>query len=152
MAAIDWRYLLYLLDGFHGRIGRRTFWIAMVAVGATNMAACYVASQIQGDQLNAIVDLVFTYPEFAIATKRANDRNLPLWVLGIFFATSVLLDLFSVLGWSGTDENPSTLAYAIAIPFTAFGIALLVELGFRKGTVGPNPHGPDPLAGAGRAG
>ena len=150
--AADWRYPLWLLDGFHGRIGRQTFWIAMLAVGATNMAACYAASQIQGDQLNAIVDLVFTYPEFAIATKRANDRNLPLWLLAIFFATSVMLDLFSVVGWAGTDANPSMLAYAIALPFTAFGIALLIELGFRKGTAGPNPHGPDPLAGAGRAG
>lgn len=149
---MDWPYLLWLLDGFHGRIGRTTFWIAMVAVGAANMAACYAASQIQGDQLNAIVDLAFTYPEFAIAAKRANDRNLPLWLLGIFFATSVILDLFSVMGLAGTDAKPSNLAYALAIPFTAFGIALLVELGFRKGTVGPNQHGPDPLAGAGRAG
>lgn len=147
---MDWRYLLWLLDGFHGRIGRKTFWIAMVAVGVANMAACYGASQIQGDQLNAIVDLAFTYPEFAIAAKRANDRNLPLWLIAIFFATSVILDLFSVVGLAGTDAKPSDLAYAFAVPFTAFGIALLVELGFRKGTVGPNPHGPDPLAGAGR--
>lgn len=148
---MDWRYLLWLLDGFHGRIGRTTFWIAMVIVGAANMAACYGASQIQGDQLNAIVDLAFTYPEFAIAAKRANDRNLPLWLIAIFFAISVMLDLFSVAGMAGTDAKPSNLAYALAVPFTAFGIALLVELGFRKGTPGPNPHGPDPLAGAGRA-
>ena len=149
---MDWRYLLYLLDAFHGRIGRRTFWIAMLSVSAINVAACYAAQQIQGDQLNSIVDLVFTYPEFAIAAKRANDRNLPLWLVAIFFAGSVLLDLFSVLGWAGTDAEPSTLSYAVAIPFTAFGIALLVELGFRKGTAGPNPHGPDPLAGVNRTG
>ena len=75
----------------------------------------------------------------------------PFWLLGVFFAASVMLDLFSVVGWAGSDASPSTLAYALAVPFTAFGIALLVELGFRKGTAGPNPHGPDPLAGAGRA-
>ena len=54
--------------------------------------------QIRGDQLNAIVDLAFTYPEFAVAIKRAHDRNLPLWLLGIFFATNVVLDLFTVIG------------------------------------------------------
>jgi uncharacterized membrane protein YhaH (DUF805 family) len=32
------------------------------------------------------------------------------------------------------------------VPFTIFGIGLLIELGFRKGTAGPNPYGPDPLA------
>jgi uncharacterized membrane protein YhaH (DUF805 family) len=140
---MDW---LYLLDGFHGRISRRTFWIAMGIVAIANFLACYVAENIQGDQLNAIVDLVFTYPEFAIAVKRGNDRDWPLWPIAIFFAASVLLDLFSVLGLAGTDEAPSTLAFAVAVPFSVIGLGLLIELGFRKGTVGPNQHGPDPLA------
>jgi uncharacterized membrane protein YhaH (DUF805 family) len=136
---------LYILDGFHGRISRQTFWIAMGAVIIANVAACYAAQQIQGDQLNAIFDLAFTYPEFAIAVKRANDRNLPFWLIAIFFTASALLDLFSVLGWAGTDAAPSMPDVAVAVPFTVLGLALLVELGFRKGTVGPNPHGADPL-------
>jgi uncharacterized membrane protein YhaH (DUF805 family) len=140
---MDWRYLL---DAFHGRIGRQTFWIALGAVLAANVVACYVAQQIGGDKLNAVVDLVFTYPEFAIAVKRGNDRNMPLWPIAVFFAGSVLLDFLSVLGLTGTDEEPSTLSFAIAVPFTILGLGLLVELGFRKGTAGPNRHGPDPLA------
>jgi uncharacterized membrane protein YhaH (DUF805 family) len=141
---MDWRYLL---DGFDGRIGRKTFWIAMGLVGAGNVLACLAAQYIQGDQLNAIVDLAFNYPEFAIAVKRGHDRNLPIWVVGIFFAASVLLDLFTVTGWGGSDEQPSTLSFVIAVPFTVLGLALLIEFGFRKGTPGPNQYGPDPLAG-----
>jgi uncharacterized membrane protein YhaH (DUF805 family) len=140
---MDWRYLL---DAFHGRIGRQTFRIALGVVLAANVAACYVAQQIGGDKLNAVVDLVFTYPEFAIAVKRGNDRNMPLWPIALFFAGSVLLDFLAVLGLTGTDEEPSTLSFAIAVPFTILGLGLLVELGFRKGTPGPNRHGPDPLA------
>jgi uncharacterized membrane protein YhaH (DUF805 family) len=140
---MDWRYLL---DAFHGRIGRQTFWIALGAVLAVNVVACYAAQQIGGDKLNAVVDLVFTYPEFAIAVKRGNDRNMPLWPIAVFFAGSVLLDFLSVLGLTGTDEEPSTLSFAIAVPFTILGLGLLVELGFRKGTAGPNRHGRDPLA------
>jgi uncharacterized membrane protein YhaH (DUF805 family) len=34
----------------------------------------------------------------------------------------------------------------IAVPFAILGVALLVELGFRKGTPGPNQYGPDPLS------
>jgi hypothetical protein len=30
----------------------------------------------------------------------------------------------------------------------AFGLGMLIELGFRRGTVGPNLHGSDPLEGA----
>jgi uncharacterized membrane protein YhaH (DUF805 family) len=139
---MDWRYLL---DAFHGRIGRQTFWIALGAVLVANVVACYVAQQIGGDPLNAVVDLVFTYPEFAIAVKRGNDRDMPLWPIALFFAGSVLLDFLAVLGLTGTDQEPSTLSFAITVPFTLLGLGLLVELGFRKGTPGPNRHGPDPL-------
>ncbi|MGA3308970.1 MAG: DUF805 domain-containing protein [Xanthobacteraceae bacterium] len=140
---MDW---LYLLNGFHGRIGRRTFWIAMGVVAAAEIVGHLVADQIEGDRLGAIVDLAFTYPEFAVALKRGHDRNMPVWLLGVFFGAGAVLDLLTVLGWAGTNEEPSMLSLLIAVPFTVFGLALLVELGFRRGTVGPNQYGPDPLA------
>ena len=139
---MDWAYLL---NGFHGRIGRQTFWIAMGVVAAAEILGHLAANMIEGDRLGAIVDLAFTYPEFAIAVKRGHDRNLPVWLLGVFFGAGVLLDLLTVLGWAGSDEEPSMASLAIAVPFTVVGLALLVELGFRRGTVGPNPYGPDPL-------
>jgi uncharacterized membrane protein YhaH (DUF805 family) len=140
---MDWAYLL---NEFHGRISRQSFWIAMGVVYVANFLACMLADQIQGDRLSAIVDLAFTYPEFAIAIKRAHDRDLPVWLLIIFFTANGVLDLLSVLGWSMTVEQPDWLVLAIFVPFMVLGIALLVELGFRRGTVGPNQYGPDPLA------
>jgi len=140
---MDWAYLL---NGFHGRIGRQTFWIAMGVVAAAEIVGHLIANQIEGDRLGAIVDLAFTYPEFAIAVKRGRDRNLPVWLLAVFFSAGALLDLLTVLGWAGTDTEPSMLALVFAVPFTVVGLALLVELGFRRGTVGPNRYGPDPLA------
>jgi uncharacterized membrane protein YhaH (DUF805 family) len=136
----------YLLNGFHGRIGRQSFWIAMTAVIVINVLACFVASQIAGERVSAIIDLAFTYPEFAIALKRSYDRNLPVWFIGAFFVANGVLDLLDVLGWSGTPDNIDMLTLAITVPFTVLALALLVELGFRRGTVGPNQHGPDPLA------
>jgi uncharacterized membrane protein YhaH (DUF805 family) len=136
----------YLLNGFHGRISRRTFWIAMGIVVVANILACFIASQIGGSRLSAIVDLAFTYPEFAIALKRAHDRNLPVWLLVVFFTANAVFDLLDVLGWSGTPDEPNILSLFVAVPFVVFLLALLVELGFRRGTVGPNPNGPDPLA------
>ncbi len=140
---MDW---VYLLNSFEGRIGRQTFWIAMVVIGIANVLVCLIAQEFGGERLSAIVDLAFTYPEFAVGAKRCHDRNLPLWLLGIFFAANAALDLLTVLGWGGTDEAPSILALTIAVPFTVLGLALLFELGFRRGTPGLNPYGPDPLA------
>ena len=142
-APMDWAYLL---NSFDGRIGRKTFWIAIGVLTVAELFSHLVAEQIQGDRLSAIVDLAFTYPEFAIAVKRAHDRNLPLWLLIVFFGAGAALDLLTVLELTGTDETPSVLSIAIALPFTVLGIALLVELGFRRGTPGPNQYGPDPLA------
>jgi len=139
---MDW---VYLLNSFEGRIGRRTFWIAICVLAVAEIAGHLVAETLQGDRLGAIVDLAFTYPEFAIAAKRGHDRNMPVWLPGIFFGAGALLDLLTELGWAGSDAAPSALALTIAVPFTVLGLALLVELGFRRGTVGPNQYGPDPL-------
>jgi uncharacterized membrane protein YhaH (DUF805 family) len=140
---MDWGHLF---NGFHGRIGRQSFWIGMGVLTVAEIVAHLFAEQWQGDRLSAIVDLAFTYPELAVAMKRAHDRDLPVWLLGIFFGGGALLDLLTVLGLAGSDETPSMLSLAIAVPFTVFGLALLIELGFRRGTVGPNQYGPDPVA------
>ena len=141
---MDW---LYLLNSFHGRISRQTFWIGMSVVIIANLLACYVAQQIGGDRPSAIVDLAFTYPEFAVAVKRVHDRDMPVWLLWVFFAANGVLDLLTVLGWdTSAGDNPTILWTVIAIPFLVLLLALVIELGFRKGTLGPNQHGPDPLA------
>jgi uncharacterized membrane protein YhaH (DUF805 family) len=140
---MDWAYLL---NGFHGRIGRRSFWMAMVPVIIANILASLIADQIEGERLSAIVDLAFTYPEFAIALKRIHDRNLPVWLLIVFFTANALFDLVDVLGLGGSADQPNLITLFTMIPFAILGLALLVELGLRRGTVGPNQYGPDPLA------
>ena len=142
MGSIDW---VYLYNAFHGRIGRQTFWIGVIVLAAVELVFHFVAEQIQGERLSAIVDLAFTYPEFAVTLKRAHDRELPIWLLFIFFGANALLDLLTVLGVAGTDEMPSMVSLAIVVPYGVFALALLIELGFRRGTVGPNQYGPDPL-------
>jgi len=136
---------LSLFNTFDGRIGRKTFWIAIAVLFVAELFGHLLAEQIEGDRLSAIVDLAFTYPEFAVAIKRAHDRNLPVWLLIVFFAAGAVLDTLTVLELTGTEEEPSLLSLGIALPFTVLGLALLVELGFRKGTPGPNQYGPDPL-------
>jgi uncharacterized membrane protein YhaH (DUF805 family) len=136
---------LYLFNSFHGRIGRQAFWFALILTVVAQLAAQAISDQLEGDRLSAIVDLVFTYPQFAVTIKRAHDRNMPDWVLIAFFAANAFLDLLVVLDLAGTNEHPNLLSLAVAIPLTVVGVALLVELGFRKGTEGPNQYGPDPL-------
>ena len=140
---MDW---VYLLSSFEGRISRKTFWIAIAVLIAAELAGYLIAQALQGDRLSAIVDLAFVYPEFAIAAKRAHDRDLPIWILVVFFGGGAVLDLLTVLELSGGNDQPSLMSLMIAVPFTVLLVALLIELGFRRGTVGPNQYGPDPVA------
>jgi uncharacterized membrane protein YhaH (DUF805 family) len=140
---MDWAYLL---NSFEGRISRKTFWIGMAVLVSAEILGHLVAQTLQGDRLSAIVDLAFTYPEFAIAAKRAHDRDLPIWILIVFFGGGAMLDLLTVLQLTGSDEQPNALSLVIAVPFTVLLVALLIELGFRRGTIGPNQYGPDPVA------
>jgi uncharacterized membrane protein YhaH (DUF805 family) len=139
---MDWAFLY---NTFEGRIGRKTFWIAMAVLTVAEIIVHLIAEEIQGDRLSAIVDLAFTYPEFALAVKRAHDRNMPLVFLIAFFGASAVLDLLTVLQLTGTEDEPSAVSVLIAVPFTILALFLLVELGFRKGVDGPNQYGPDPL-------
>ena len=140
---MDW---IYLFSSFEGRISRKTFWIGIAVLIVAELAAYLVAQALQGDRLSAIVDLAFIYPEFAIAVKRAHDRDLPIWILIVFFGGGAVLDLLTVLNLTGSTEQPSVLSLFIAVPFTVLLVALLIELGFRRGTIGPNQYGPDPVA------
>ena len=138
-------YWIYLFTSFHGRINREPFWIACGILAAIEIATQWPAYRIGGDTPSTILDLAFTYPEFALAVKRANDRNLSPWVVALFFAGNVALGLFALVNGPLDPANP--INSIILIPFALLGVILTIELGFRGGTSGPNRFGPDPLSG-----
>jgi uncharacterized membrane protein YhaH (DUF805 family) len=137
-------YWIHLFTSFHGRITREPFWIAFAILTVAEIVTQWLAHRIEGETLSTILDLAFTYPEFAVAVKRSNDRNLSPWVVALFFAINVALDLFMLL--NDTIDPDSPINSIILIPFTLLALILIGELGFRRGTDGPNRFGPDPLS------
>jgi uncharacterized membrane protein YhaH (DUF805 family) len=138
---MDW---IYLFASFSGRISRLPFWICVGILVVVESTGQWLAYQVGGDTLSTLLDLAFTYPEFAVTVKRANDRNLSPWVVGLFFAVNVALDLFTLI--NGPIDPAQDINSIVLIPAALLGVILLVELGFRRGTEGPNRFGPDPLA------
>ncbi len=139
---MDW---VHLFTSFEGRITRQPFWIAVAIFVVIDIA---MSLTIPGDRLSAVLDLVLTYPQFAVCAKRGHDRNTPIWVVGLFFAINATFDLLLLAGFLTLDDlksAPPTLAVVFAIPFFVIALALIIDLGFRRGTVGPNRYGPDPL-------
>lgn len=130
----------YLLTGFDGRIGRRDFWAGFAVLLGVELICHLAAYRIGGDRLGAIVDLAFIYFWFALFIKRANDRDLPTWLVGSFFALAFAMDFLVVVAMGLV----SRLMLVFLVPYLVLALVLLVELGLRPGTPGRNRFGPDP--------
>jgi uncharacterized membrane protein YhaH (DUF805 family) len=68
--------------------------------------------------------------------------------VGLFFAINAIFDLLVLAGLATLGDlksPPPTWAVVFSIPFLVLALALIIDLGFRRGTVGPNRYGPDPL-------
>jgi uncharacterized membrane protein YhaH (DUF805 family) len=156
-AAMKW---LSFFGSFDGRVSRKTFWLASIAVFVIQVLIAVIAAataeamanEAAGDTAMDIVLFVFLYPQFVISLKRGHDRNISTWVIGAAFILLALFDVLRIAGWLRTNPNQNTFSAANLVSFAfilivgVISLALLVELGFRRGTTGPNRYGPDPLA------
>jgi uncharacterized membrane protein YhaH (DUF805 family) len=153
---------IYFFGSFDGRIGRKTFWRMSIAIFAAELVAIFVGALIiallSGDwETNAedrwidAVLLIFLYPQFTIDVKRGHDRNIPIWVIGVFYAALAARHFLVKFGWLTELPNQNVasavnvVSFIVVILLGIFALPFLVELGFRKGTTGPNRYGPDPL-------
>jgi len=165
---MDFRYLYLSTEG---RIPRKTFWIGAIVLslaGMFVMLAVGVPLILFGEGfsrdfrtasqvvmwLNLASAAVFAYPAYCLAVKRRHDRNSSGWdVLGYLGVNGALLVAVLIAVTNGTVSGlgfspvMSWLGYGLQ----AYGIYVLVVLGFLKGTVGTNNYGPDPLTGGAAA-
>jgi uncharacterized membrane protein YhaH (DUF805 family) len=139
---------MHMFLSFEGRISRTTFWIGVGILVVVEAITQFAAVRLGNEQISAVADLVFAFPEFALTAKRAHDRNISTLLIALFFAGAVGLDVLQLGGWDMNGDQPTAALLAILIPWGIFALVLLVDLGFRRGTAGPNAYGPDPLAGA----
>jgi len=152
----------YLLTDFNGRIGRKQFWLGVLAL----IILAFILIAVLGFTIGLIlptglVGLIGTaiilYPACALYTKRLHDRDKPQmpW-LAIFIVPGILLNIFQSLGIGFTELQignqvsyyPSgAFTWLLSIAVLVVSLWALVELGFLKGTQGSNQFGEDPLAG-----
>ena len=163
--------LLHLLFGFSGRINRGKYWLAVVlwlvfwaiALPVCLLAGFYIlgTNLVDGelpsgsDWLEKFVHMTLDYvvlfiifltlvsvswiSAFAIGIKRLHDRNKNGWLIVLFYVAPSIL-----AGIANTSEQ-AVVSFVFGLASFVISIWGLVELGFLRGTVGPNPYGPDPL-------
>lgn len=134
--------LFQLLFSFSGRINRAKYWLALVIYVAAMLIIAGIVISAGMAMMFFIVAIIVYIPAviscIAVGIKRLHDRDKSGWWLLVFYVLPALL------GWLA-EITGSYLVFELAS--FAFAIWGLVELGFLRGTSGPNQYGPDPLAG-----
>ncbi|WP_062212549.1 DUF805 domain-containing protein [Aureimonas sp. AU12] len=139
-------YQLLFLD-FHGRIGRKWFWIASLCLVALQAAAGFAVDLL----LPPTDDPVPTFTEMAGALEAGSDPTGPNWhgiarlVAGIlvWMGGGYVSLAISAKRWHDRGKS-GWWQLLLLVPVIGF-IWVLVDTGFLKGTDGPNRFGPDPL-------
>lgn len=143
---MDWKFLF---TSFSGRINRKPYWICtLIILGAIlliGVVGGFLLAAGGGEGGMGFVILVVAmtiatiYPALAVTVKRLHDRNKSAWWLIPFYLLPGALDGI------GTAIGGEEGLLPLSLASMALGIWALVELGFLKGTQGPNEYGPDPL-------
>lgn len=147
--------LTHLYARFKGRISRKPYWLGTmllfvitiivviafihVGIGTTPGTAGHAAAV-------ALFTAALLWPHSALMAKRLHDRNRPTWWLALFLVPVLIKTVKDTLIIPDDPLQSSGLDYALNALIVVVGCWFLVELGFLRGTRGPNQHGPDPLA------
>ena len=149
--------LSQLLFSFSGRINRKPWWLTNLAIGVIVFVVMVAVMMMAGGALLsqdpaamvgalggvAIVLVIVIIPLIwiwlALGAKRLHDRNKSAWWLLILWVLPLVLQYIG-----GMIDS---VGFIFGLAGFAISIWAIVELGFLRGTVGPNQYGPDPLEG-----
>ena len=135
---------------FQGRANRKRYWLTGLSIFGLFLASAMVVAVMQIVPLLSLVIVpfwvAFLVASFANGARRLHDRNKSAWWLLLFYVLPTVLGApFELAKYGPPDEFQAAAALlaVLGLPFSLWG---LVELGFLKGTAGPNRFGENPLA------
>ena len=146
-----------ILFSLQGRIGRRIYWLAILALIGALLVLTFAPFLLDSEDAavfmvaltSQFIWLLSLWPMLAVGSKRLHDRNKNGWWLLVFWLLPFVLFSvgFSIVlfddprtGRSG-DFPTGSIVILASLPPALWGI---VELGILPGTRGPNLYGADP--------
>jgi uncharacterized membrane protein YhaH (DUF805 family) len=135
-----------------GRSGRGQFWLGLSGLALVGILAGLTIGMLFGP-LSAIaevlvfaVQLALAYPAYSLMAKRFQDRgrgrNYAAVAVGLVLAAGLL----TLTGLTGIPPAINSLGDAVNFVELVIAFWILIDLGIKRGTAGPNQFGPDPAA------
>lgn len=139
--------LIELYFGFHGRIGRKTFWLASL-VPSTIQAIVWIGYQslpIPPPML-AFAAGVAAFAMAMLNAKRLHDVGKSGWWQLIFLLSiPLIIGAYLALFW---NSPVVALALSVSAMVTSLaGLWIVIQMWFYQGTPGDNDFGPAPIYG-----
>jgi uncharacterized membrane protein YhaH (DUF805 family) len=136
---------------FQGRMGRLGYWraqlIGLVIASVIWVGGLLLATSTGVGAFSAIglagwpIALLI---QVAALFRRLHDRNKSAWWLLIFYASPIAVS--AMIQAPGSARMPPLLLILLALASLVIVVWCLVELGFLRGTRGPNKYGADPAS------
>lgn len=125
---MDWKKFLFSFDG---RVGRKAYWLFLVAVLVISMGIQFAA-------LGPMIAAAAADPEAAA------NMSFPVWIWIIFIPMMWMSLAVQAKRWHDVDKSAWWILIGL-VPFVG-GLIALVFNGFIAGTPGPNRFGEGPMA------
>ena len=168
-------FLAWLYTSFEGRLRRAHFWLGLLALSLVVFLVGLLLVSVLGlpfwvQTLASVLGYLLVIPIYA---KRLHDRNKPAapW-LALFFGVPLLVGLAQYLRVGFTEVpltpeqidairetsnvsdptalpallQPNAVGFLLIAAAAIIGLWALIEMGFLRGTRGPNRFGPDPVS------
>jgi uncharacterized membrane protein YhaH (DUF805 family) len=133
-----------LLFGFKGRINRAKYWLVVLIWSAVWAAIAVIIIMSGAAMIAAIVAAIILVPTvvsgLAIGFKRLHDRNRSGWSLLLFYLVPFIGLTWANLVQAGIFQSALSLVGFLFLTWA------FIELGCRRGSIGGNSYGPDPVA------
>jgi uncharacterized membrane protein YhaH (DUF805 family) len=141
----------YLFFSGKGRINRKPYWIGTLVMIVMSlllgMAAGTFLIMSPSIGLIAVIlsGLVTLVPAYFLMAKRLQDRGRPGAMAWLLLVPIMIQNVQTLTGALGGGSDPGTFDVVFGSVIMVIGLWFFIELGFLRGTPGPNRFGPDPL-------
>lgn len=140
-----------------GRIGRKQYWIGSILLFVAAIVLVTIMATAGGvgalsradggsSGVMTLITILILAASVPLVVKRLQDRNKSPHYAWLLYGPAIISTVGDVAGLTGTPTAPNTLGYALSLVSLIIGLWFFIELGFLRGTAGPNGYGPDPVA------
>ncbi len=146
----------FLFIALHGRITRRAFWLGVGCIFLLQLAIqtpLINMGHFDPDKelpplwfrnVSLLLDIVSAWPLFAVLSKRQQDRNQTSLLSFVFITLLLIFSICEAFGLTQEGPDYTSIGWVAGLPLLGVFAVVLVELGCRRGAVGPNAFGADP--------